>query len=494
MAESLTAMTLKGVKWTSTSTLINAILQIVFFAITARLLDPAAFGLMAMSGVVLRFGSYFAQMGLGPALVQKDNIEKNEVAAAFTSSLFLGAGFFILTYSVAPLVEYIFRTSEIIPIVRVMSISFFLTGCSVTAVNLLKRNMQFSRLAIIDLISYFGYVVTGITLAYLKFGVWSLVASSIIQSFIVVILAYIMKPHSLKLSFKRADYQQLFSYGTKASAIGFFEFLGSNLDTLIIGHFLGKDALGLYNRVYLLVTLPIEYFVTSITKVLFPSYSKIQAQTARLKKAYLSSVLLVGAIILPICFGMIPASSQIITVVLGTKWLIATPVLQILAVATPFLNLTHISAIIFDAIGRLKIKLVFQLAYLIYQTILFFAFGSYGIFGIALALAVGLITQFIGFIMLTKELLRFTYREFFSVISIGAIMSFFVSLSIFINTYILIGFNLNQILLLFLQVLTGVVSLTMCIIIYPNQRFKDLIKSLLGHISIPLVRRWFKFG
>ena len=90
MSENLTYRTVHGIKWNYFSTLITAILQIGYTAIMARLLAPAAFGLIAMAGLILRFGSYFAQMGIERALIQKKEINEEDIRSSFTISLFLG--------------------------------------------------------------------------------------------------------------------------------------------------------------------------------------------------------------------------------------------------------------------------------------------------------------------------------------------------------------------------------------------------------------------
>ena len=143
MTDNLTSKTLHGLKWSYLSTIVNSVLQIGFTAIMARLLEPAAFGLIAMAGVILRFGSYFAQMGVGSALIQKKEISDEDVRAAFTSALFLGILFCVLVWLCAPFAIYIFDNEKVIPIVRVMALSFVITGLSTTALSLLRRNMKF---------------------------------------------------------------------------------------------------------------------------------------------------------------------------------------------------------------------------------------------------------------------------------------------------------------------------------------------------------------
>ena len=77
--------------WSTAATVATAVLQIGYTAVMARLLAPAAFGLVALAGVVLRFGSYFSQIGLEQALVQKADMSEEDVRAAFTSAALLGA-------------------------------------------------------------------------------------------------------------------------------------------------------------------------------------------------------------------------------------------------------------------------------------------------------------------------------------------------------------------------------------------------------------------
>src|SRR3989337_3318800 len=133
MNESLSSKTFHGLKWSYISTITNAVLQIGFTAVMARLLEPRAFGLVAMAGVVLRFGSYFAQMGVAQALIQKKDVSNEDIRAAFTSALFLGVLFFGLFWIAAPLAVYVFNNEEVIPVLRLMALSFVLTGLSTTA-------------------------------------------------------------------------------------------------------------------------------------------------------------------------------------------------------------------------------------------------------------------------------------------------------------------------------------------------------------------------
>ena len=233
----------------------------------ARLLEPAAFGLVAMAGVILRFGSYFAQMGIERAVIQKKELNEEDIKASFTLSVFLGMIFFLILWFLAPLALYIFNNEEVVIVVKVMALSFLITGLSTTSLGLLKRNLNFRSIAVIEIASYvLGYLGIGITMAVLGFGVWSLVFAALSQAFFAAIIAYIFVRHNF--AFKLKDYKPLFSFGSKVTIISFFEFIGGSLDTLLIGRFLGASLLGIYNRAYTIVNLPLYNLYTSITRVL----------------------------------------------------------------------------------------------------------------------------------------------------------------------------------------------------------------------------------
>ena len=180
MSENLTYKTVHGIKWNYFSTLITSVLQIGYTAVMARLLEPAAFGLVAMAGLVLRFGSYFAQMGIERALIQKKEVNEEDIRASFTISLSLGIIFFMLTWFLSPLALYVFNNEKVIIIVKVMALSFFITALSTTSSGLLKRDLNFRSIAVIEVTSYIlGYLCIGITMAFLGYGVWSLVFAAL---------------------------------------------------------------------------------------------------------------------------------------------------------------------------------------------------------------------------------------------------------------------------------------------------------------------------
>ena len=486
MNENLTSKTFHGLKWSYFSTIVNALLQIGFTAIMARLLEPAAFGLIAMAGVVLRFGAYFAQMGVGQALIQKAELTQEEIRAAFTSSALLGVAFSLLTYLIAPLGLLIFDVPEVVPVIRWMGFSFLFTGLSTTAVSLLRRKLDFRSLAIIEIVSYvIGYGLIGVAFASVGFGVWSLVAATLSQNILTMALSYLFNRHRVSLIFGWKFYKPLYSFGSRISFISFFEFIGSNLDTIAIGHFLGPASLGIYNRAFMLVTLPLYYFTTSFSKVLFPAFSKIQLELERLKNAYLSSITLTAAIVIPTCIGIMVAAQEIVLVLLGPKWTAAIPVLRILSLAVPMSMLLHFGGVLCDATANLNKKFMLQLNYVVMLAILFFLFRRYGVIGFATAVVIGELVRNVAYLLLMRRILSSSYKELFLAHKPGLINGFSIGAAIFLATEALHGAGSPIWLTFSIQLILGSFLIVFLTLVKPQKRLREEIRRRLVSLPIP---------
>ena len=399
----------------------------------ARLLEPAAFGLIAMAGLVLRFGSYFAQMGIERALIQKKEINEDDIKSSFTLSVFLGIIFFMLLWFLAPLALYIFNNEKVVLIVKVLALSFLITGLSTTSLGVLKRDLNFKAIAVIEVSSYIlGYLCVGITMAILGFGVWSLVYASLSQAFFASITSYIFVKHNLSFTFELKHYRPLFSFGSKVTIISFFEFIGGNLDTLLIGRFLGASLLGIYNRAYMIVNLPLQNLNTSITRVLFPSFSIIQNEKLRLKNAFIDSLSVNAFFLIPICIFISISAKDIVLIFLGEKWQASIEILRILAIVTPFYLINNYMGVLFEATAYLKIKLIFQISFVTFLSIVLLTLVPYGLIYVAFGLLASVIIQHVVYLYLTRSLLSLDIKEILIIYYPSAI----ASLTIGISTYL----------------------------------------------------------
>lgn len=412
MIDNLGHKTLHGLKWSYLSTAAISVIQIGFTAVMARLLDPAVFGLMGMANIVLWFGSYFAQMGVGAAIIQKGTLDHAEIRAGFTLSLIFSVSFFALTWFFAPLSEYLFNDAQVTPIVRWMAFAFVLTGLSTISSSLLRAQMRFHLLAAVDVFSFaIGYVGIGIALAFSGWGVWSLVFCSLAQAFIQVVLAYFFAPHSLLPLFDMERFRGLFSYGGRLSVISFIQFLYYAVQPVVIGRYFGAAVLGSFNNALRLVNLPLENLVTAMTRVLFPSMSKIRAEPEKLRRAFCLIYTVSAMVVVPIAVGIMAGAEDIVRALLGPQWEASIPLLRILAIAAPFSLLNSLNGIVYDATGNLNRKVHIEFVSIVGMCIACFSLLQFGVVWVVIGYTIVEIARFLLYSATLSRVVNFRFGD-----------------------------------------------------------------------------------
>lgn len=487
MNTNLTSKAISGFQWTTISTIITSIMQIGYTSVMSRLLDPQAFGLIAISQIIINFGYYFARLGMGPALIQKKEINEYDIRAVFTSSLLLGIGFITLVWIFAPLSHLIFNKvdEEVVKIIRLMSISFFVSGLSITSGSLLTRNLKFRLLSILEIVSYIiSYLGIGITMALLDFGVYSLVFAQVSQSILRMILNYAYTRHSLKLLFKWQYHKHFFSYGTRLSLTNFMEFLSANVSPILIGRFFGDNKLGFFRQANMIAQLPMEKFNRSIGNVMFPLFSKIQTEIERFKKSYLEIITFVSAILFPVGFGMSVASKEIVLVLFGDKFADSGPILQFLSIGMAFRFITTYGGTVCDATANLNFKLITQSIYLVAFAALGYYFKDYGIVGFAIIVMIGDVVMNLAYMYVAGKILKVSAREYVKAFYPGILIGCITAFIIYLTTWILDYFNTVLFVKFILQVIAGAISLLYFTLIKPLPIMRALMKERIDKIPI----------
>ena len=216
--QTLTNRTVYGFIWLFTGTNAQAVLQLVVMIILARLLTPVDFGVVGMAMVVVGFSQIFSQLGVGPAIVQIANLSKVHIKAGFTLSVMLSCFVGMIILLSAPLFARFFRMTDLQPVIQVLALVFPITGLSVIGEALLQRDMQFKKLAIINMTSYaLGYGTVGVVFALSGWGVWSLVFAQIGQAAIKAIIILLLKQEAVGFVIKSVELKRLLNFGTGLS-------------------------------------------------------------------------------------------------------------------------------------------------------------------------------------------------------------------------------------------------------------------------------------
>ena len=334
---SLTHHTVAGIFWLSYGKAAFFILQLVVIGVLARLVTPAAFGVVNAALIVTGFSAIVSQLGLGPALVQRPSLDRRHIDTAYTFSFLFGLSLGAILWFGAPVAADFLRMPDVTPVLRALSWVFPLNGLQTVGQSLLSRDLHFSWLANLDVISYgIGFGVIGIVTAFLGWGVWSLVAAQIGQSLGRTVVLLWKHPPRVRFIFDRPAFLDLAYFGGGFTIARVANYIAVNGDNFIVGRFLGAAPLGYYGRAYSLMSAPAYAFGTVLDQVLFPAMAKVQDDLKRLAAAYRRGVALIALLVLPASAAIIYLAPEVIRIALGPKWGPAVVPFQVLGIGMLF--------------------------------------------------------------------------------------------------------------------------------------------------------------
>ena len=341
-----------GVLWTASSMGAQAIFQVVALVVLARLLSPNEFGLFAAILIVTGFSSIFSGLGVGPAIVQRGELEERHLRVGFTLSLLLGIAVAGLVWAGAPNIASFFNLADLTQMLRAACLVFVCQGFAMVAQALAQRELRFRWLAGVDAGAYaVGFVIVGPVLAWFGYGVWALVGALLTQHVLRMVMLLAGQPHSKRLLLERRAITELLFFGGGFTLARIGNYLASQLDKFIAGRWLGAEALGLYALTYGLVSAPAILVGKVLDRVLFPTMARVQFEPARLVRGYRSSIAVCALLVLPASVTVAILAPEIVLVLLGPRWIAAVEPLRILALGMMFRSSYKISDSVARAMG-----------------------------------------------------------------------------------------------------------------------------------------------
>lgn len=413
--------------WVGLSSAGVAMLSFARSVILARLLTPEIFGLMAICSMSLRMIEIFTETGFGAALIHRQQRFEDARDTAFTLMVLRGVGLSILAFLIAPWAAAFYDQPVLDSIVAVVGLSFILTGCQNVNVIALQKELDFKRLTYFEQAGGVINFIVSVGFAYVFRSVWALVYAQIAAAAINTGLSFVMVPGRVRFRFDCGIAKELFHYGKFITGLAIVVFFTRELDNLAIGKVLGMDALGYYVVAYTLANIPSTYLSSVLAKVLFPMFSKLQADRAGLGVEYARGMRLLAAVAVPLSVGIAVLAPEIVAVLYGAQWAPSVTPLQILAVFGCFRALWMLNGYLYNAIGKPQIDFYVSLSRLIVMGALLYPLTvSYGIIGASVAVAMPMVGQFFVGVFLSQRFIgvpiALTLRPFVFAVGQGAVL------------------------------------------------------------------------
>lgn len=361
--------------------------QVISWGVTLaifRILDPSDYGLFAMSAVVLVFLNFLNGYGIVSSLIQADEIEPIRIRQAFGILILLNVGLALFQlFIAAPLAAGYFHEPKVAELLRWQSLIYLATPFLILPEAMMTRNLDFRKPAIINLTSAAVGAGVSLAMALMGYGVWTLVFAPISIFWTRAIMLMVATRFFVVPSFNFKGAGEMVGFGAALLASHGFWIIQSQSDIFIAGRVFNQHELGLYAETIFLAQIFAAKFVPPLNEVAFPAYSRLQKDKGALAAAFLKTVRLIMLVACPLYIGMAVTGRPFAETVMGIKFIEATPMVPIVALAMPVMTLQILFAPALNALGLPKVTMRNSILGAILMPTVYLIAVRYGLTGLA---------------------------------------------------------------------------------------------------------------
>lgn len=298
----------------------------------AHLVSPAEFGRAAMAGVIGNFALVVADLGLATALVQRPELADDELDAAFGVSLAAAAALLVVLLAGAPVLESVFAGAGVAPLLRLQGVAGACWIAGAVPRALLARGLRTALLLRQELLAAVLATAAGIAGALAGLGAAAVVLMTAVSCAAATVLAYRaarVRPRLRGL----AAASPLLAVGLPLAALNVVAYWARSVDSLLIGRWAGPVELGLYNRAYGLMLLPLAQAGTLAASLLLPALARLQHDREAARTTYLRAQGALALVVMPLLAVAWSAADDLVAVLFGRAWRDAGELLRVLLLA-----------------------------------------------------------------------------------------------------------------------------------------------------------------
>jgi len=315
---------------------VKVLAQFGAMVILARLLSPAAFGLVAMTTALNAILDPLKELGLSSATIQKDDISHAEVSTLFWINVSVGAVIALLLVVAAPAIAAFYQQPDLVPVTRWLALGFVIGGFGAQHWALLRRQMRLGDVALMESGAEILSFAMAIVLAFEGAGYWALVAQRLIGPSLVVIGGWTLCRWRPGLPSHTPGLNGLFAFGASVTTTTILGTLARNVDQVLIGWLWGPASLGLYERASKLLMVPINNIFIPFYSVGMPILSRLPDQETRYRHAFGELLEKLVMITMPAAALVLFTSDWITDVLFGPQWEAAAPLVGYFGLAIAY--------------------------------------------------------------------------------------------------------------------------------------------------------------
>lgn len=375
----------RGAIWSFLDLTMRQVLALLVFLVTARFVAPEAFGILAVSLLVVEGFRQITIESVGVAITSSNDPKDEDYNASFMIIAVISFISAALVYIFADFFGQLLDNPEIADTLRMVCILLATIGLSRTHEAWLARNFHFKALAIRSIGSIILGGTVGIIMAVQGFGLMALVTQQLVTAISAAILLWAYTDWKPRFKTKRENVVRLLHYSKHVAMTGVTNFTHGQSDIFFSSLYLGEAATGIYNaakRVALAMNIIMS---SSLNRIALPAFANIQSDNDKISAAFLQAVRLTSLCTAPVYAGIAIVAPEIVHILLGDKWAAAAPILAILMVNGYLTTIGQYNHAIMLTRNKPHWQTVLTTIYAIVNVVLFVVFGKYGLIALALA-------------------------------------------------------------------------------------------------------------
>jgi O-antigen/teichoic acid export membrane protein len=307
------------------------LLRVGSLMVLARLLDPRDFGLVGMVTAVTGILSLFRDFGLSSAVIQNPTVTEEQISALFWINILLGALLSLVAVAMAPAIAAFYHQPQLFGVTAVLALGFVFNAAGIQHSALLQRQMRFTALAVISVVSLLAGSAVAIGGAKAGYKYWALVGMSVTSPLVATFGFWLTTGWVPGMPRRQSGIRSMIRFGGTLTLNGLLAYVAYNTEKALIGRFWGAGAIGIYGRAYQLINIPTDNLNSAVGEVAFSALSRLQDDPLRLKSYFLKGLSLVLGFTLPATIGCALFADDVVLCLLGPKWKDTAAIVRLLA-------------------------------------------------------------------------------------------------------------------------------------------------------------------
>lgn len=424
-----------GLGWTTASSVIRNLVQLLQLAILTRFLDKSDFGIVAIAHLFIGFTSMFLDMGISVGIIHRQNITKNEYSSLFWLNILFG---FILTsclYFLAPLLTSSYHSQDLTTVVQLICFTILLNAIGIQQRTYCQKKTFFGRLAVVEIIGSVITMLVAVITAIRGYGVYSLAYSSLVGTFFINITHFvigIIKDSRIRFHFSLSETLPYLRIGVYKVGASLLDFLTRELDIFIVSTTLGLEFLGVYNIAKRIPVAIYSFIQPIIHRVFAPLFAEMQGDNDSLKKNYIRLSKALSWISFPLYLFLAAIATTVISVVFGSSYIDGAPIMMVFCLMYAFNGVNGVCGALQTATGRTDIGLLWTVYLIVVTAVVYYGTSLVGLncFLIGICCLV-FINALMVWVIQFRPMVSIRFSEYATIYTRSFVISLFLSILVF---------------------------------------------------------------